>query len=193
MSCTRHERGPNAATPIESYPLNNAPTHFDSDGKAHMVDVSEKRPSVREATAAGEIVMSLSTAELIKSGDAKKGDVLGVARLAAIQSTKSTHLLIPLCHAIPVEAVTVKFNWLEIAEDDGTQGSGSEQREALLVCEVCVKTSAKTGVEMEAMMAASVGCLTVYDMVKAVERGIEVRNICLLEKKGGKTGDYLRV
>ena len=105
-----------------------------------MVDVSEKQVSIREATAVADLLMSSTTAELIQSGNAKKGDVLGVARLAAIQATKITHQLIPLCHAIPVEAVTV----------------------------------------------------TVYDMVKAVERGMEVRSICLLEKKGGKTGDFLR-
>ncbi len=158
-----------------------------------MVDVSAKSPSIREATAAGEIAMSVATAELIKSGDATKGDVLGVARLAAIQSTKSTHLLIPLCHAIPVEAVSVKFTWFEQADDQDTPRSASEARPARLLCEVCVRTSAKTGVEMEALMAVSIGCLTVYDMVKAVERGMEVMNIRLLEKKGGKTGDYHRV
>ncbi|MCP4944446.1 MAG: cyclic pyranopterin monophosphate synthase MoaC [Planctomycetaceae bacterium] len=158
-----------------------------------MVDVSAKSPSVREATAAGEIAMSIATADLIKSGDAKKGDVLGVARLAAIQSTKSTHLLIPLCHAIPVEAVTVKFEWLEQMDDQHAPSSESVPPPARLMCEVCVRTSAKTGVEMEALMAVSVGCLTVYDMVKAVERGMEVKNIRLLDKKGGKTGDYHRV
>ena len=158
-----------------------------------MVDVSTKSPSVREATAAGEIAMSIATADLIKSGDAKKGDVLGVARLAAIQSTKSTHLLIPLCHAIPVEAVTVKFEWLEQVDDQHAQSSENVPPPTRLMCEVCVRTSAKTGVEMEALMAVSVGCLTVYDMVKAVERGMEVKNIRLLDKKGGKTGDYHRV
>ena len=157
-----------------------------------MVDVSAKAPSVREATAAGEIFMAISTADLIKSGDAKKGDVLGVARLAAIQATKSTHLLVPLCHAIPVEAVSVKFNWLERSEDNSTPDSSIDRHQAVLVCEVCVRTSAKTGVEMEAMLAVSVGCLTVYDMVKAVERGIQIKNIRLLEKKGGKTGHYRR-
>lgn len=157
-----------------------------------MVDVSSKQPSVREATAVGEIAMSVATAELIRSGDAEKGDVLGVARLAAIQSTKSTHLMIPLCHAIPVEAVKVKFSWIEHEKDQNTAASACITEQATLACEVCVKTSAKTGVEMEALMAVSVGCLTVYDMVKAVERGMEVQNIRLLEKKGGKSGDYRR-
>lgn len=158
-----------------------------------MVDVSEKTPSVREATAAGEITMSRVTAELIKAGDAKKGDVLGVARLAAIQSTKSTHLLIPLCHSIPVEAVSVKFEWLNTSEDQYRQTNEGDGGEATLLCQVCVRTSAKTGVEMEALTAVAVGCLTVYDMVKAVERGMVVRNIRLLKKKGGKSGDYCRV
>ncbi len=158
-----------------------------------MVDVSAKLPSIREATAAGEIVMSIATAKLIKSGNAKKGDVLGVARLAAIQSTKNTPLLIPLCHAIPVEGVSVKFKWLEQADDQLNTSSASATHPARLMCEVHVKTSAKTGVEMEALTAASIGCLTVYDMVKAVERGMEIKNIRLLKKKGGKTGDYHRV
>ena len=158
-----------------------------------MVDVSAKHPSVREATAAGEIVMSIATAQLIKDGNAKKGDVLGVARLAAIQSTKNTHLLIPLCHAIPVEGVSVKFRWSEQAEEQSNPAVKGQEAQAVLTCAVCVRTSAKTGVEMEALVAVSVGCLTVYDMVKAVERGMEVKNIRLLEKKGGKTGVYRRL
>ena len=153
-----------------------------------MVDVSEKQVSIREATAVADLLMSSTTAELIQSGNAKKGDVLGVARLAAIQATKITHQLIPLCHAIPVEAVTVKFSW---PTEISTSGE-LEPTKSILSCKVCVRTSAKTGVEMEALTAVSVGSLTVYDMVKAVERGMEVRNICLLEKKGGKTGDFLR-
>ena len=158
-----------------------------------MVDVTAKSPSIREATAAGEIGMSMATAELIKSGNAKKGDVLGVARLAAIQSTKHTHVLIPLCHAIPVEAVSVKFKWLEQKGDQISVHSEENPHLAHLICEVSVRTSAKTGVEMEALTAVSVGCLTVYDMLKAVERGMEIKNIRLLKKKGGKTGDYQRV
>jgi cyclic pyranopterin phosphate synthase len=157
-----------------------------------MVDVSLKNASVREATAAGDVEMSVATAELIKAGNAQKGDVLGVARLAAIQATKNTHLLIPLCHAIPVEAVTVKFIWREPSAQSSDQIDGGVPNTAILRCEVCVRTSAKTGVEMEALTAASIGCLTVYDMVKAVERGIEVKSIRLLEKKGGKTGDFRR-
>ena len=148
-----------------------------------MVDVSGKQSSIREALAVGELLMHVSTARLIIAGNADKGDVLGVARLAAIQATKSTHLLIPLCHAIPVESVTVVFTWPD-------QESNSEQ--AALRCEVRVRTSAKTGVEMEALTAVSIGCLTVYDMVKAVDRGIQIRTIQLLEKSGGKSGDFRR-
>ena len=184
---------PHESPLIRSAPLKNTPTHFDSDGKAHMVDVSAKSPSIREATAAGEIVMSMATAELIKSGNANKGDVLGVARLAAIQSTKHTHLLIPLCHAIPVEGVWVKFTWREPTDDQVNANSERTPHQAHLICEARVRTSAKTGVEMEALTAVAVGCLTVYDMVKAVERGMEIKNLGLLEKKGGKTGDYQRV
>ena len=158
-----------------------------------MVDVTAKSPSIREATAAGEIGMSMATAELIKSGNAKKGDVLGIARLAAIQSTKYTHLLIPLCHSIPVEGVSVKFEWMEQTNDQSNAHSERTPHLAHLICEVSVRTTAKTGVEMEALTAVSAGCLTVYDMVKAVERGMEIKNIRLLEKKGGETGDYQRV
>jgi len=163
--------------------LSKSPTHFDDDGHVHMVDVSEKKVSVRHAVAVGEIVMQEATARLIRSGDASKGDVLGVARLAAIQATKATHQLIPLCHAIPIESVTVEFTWLG-QESDGELHS--------LKCEVAVRTSAKTGVEMEAMTAVSVACLTVYDMVKAVDRGIQIRLVHLLEKSGGKTGVFRR-
>lgn len=157
-----------------------------------MVDVSAKQVSVREATARGELLMSRPTASLIQSGNAQKGDVLGIARLAAIQATKHTPLLIPLCHAIPVEAVSVTFSWPDQPQDlTGTQNQNGHPT-AILRCEVSIKTSAKTGVEMEALTAVSVGCLTVYDMVKAVEREMEIQNIHLLQKKGGKSGDFRR-
>jgi cyclic pyranopterin phosphate synthase len=155
-----------------------------------MVDVSDKQVSTREATASGDVLMSQPTAVLIQTGTSRKGDVLGVARLAAIQATKQTSTLIPLCHAIPIESVNVTFNWVESVPE---QERGSVQHPsdlALLRCEVNVKTSAKTGVEMEALTAVSVGCLTVYDMVKAVERGMEIQNIRLLNKKGGKSGVF---
>ncbi|MGI9471196.1 MAG: cyclic pyranopterin monophosphate synthase MoaC [Rubripirellula sp.] len=163
--------------------MSDTSNHFDADGHAHMVDVSGKRVTVREALASGSVQMSIATAELIRSGHSKKGDVLGIARLAAIQSTKLTSQLIPLCHAIPVESVSVTFEWSEV---EGTQNP------VALRCEVRVRTSAKTGVEMEAMTAASIGCLTIYDMVKSVERGIEIGPIRLLEKSGGKSGEFRR-
>ncbi|TWU55413.1 cyclic pyranopterin monophosphate synthase MoaC [Rubripirellula reticaptiva] len=157
--------------------MTTSSTHFDSDGNTHMVDVSAKTPTLRIAVAAGELQMLASTAEMIRLGTAKKGDVLSVARLAAIQATKWTQLLIPLCHSIPIESVTVDFDWP--ATDR-------------LRCIVSVQTTGKTGVEMEAMTAASIGCLTVYDMVKSVDREIAVGPILLLEKQGGKSGHFIR-
>lgn len=164
--------------------MNSLPdsTHFDSDGNAHMVDVSGKHMTVREALASGDITMQTATAEMIRSGGAKKGDVLGVARLAAIQATKLTQQLIPLCHAIPIESVKVEFQWID----------ASSPSTAILRCLVRVRTTAKTGVEMEAMTAASIGCLTVYDMVKSVDRGISIGPLQLISKSGGKTGDFRR-
>lgn len=145
-----------------------------------MVDVSAKDVTVREALASGDVTMSRSTGEMIRSGTAKKGDVLGIARLAAIQATKLTQQLIPLCHAIPIEAVSVDFQWVD---DDSAD---------VLRCLVRVRTTAKTGVEMEAMTAASIGCLAVYDMVKSVDRSISIGPVQLIEKSGGKSGDFRR-
>lgn len=157
-------------------------SHFDADGNAHMVDVSGKAITVREATARGDVFMLAATGELIRGGAAKKGDVLGVARLAAIQATKLTQQLIPLCHAIPIEAVGVEFQWLPLTSEPV----------AGLRCLVSVRTSAKTGVEMEAMTAVSVACLTVYDMVKSVDREISIGPIQLVAKSGGKSGVFCR-
>ncbi len=145
-----------------------------------MVDVSAKDVTVREATAAADVVMLAATGEMIRRGQAKKGDVLGVARLAAIQASKLTQQLIPLCHAIPIEAVSVEFQW---------PPSDSEAT-ATLCCRVTVRTTSKTGVEMEAMTAAAVGSLTVYDMVKSVDREISIGPVRLLEKSGGKSGNF---
>jgi cyclic pyranopterin phosphate synthase len=146
-----------------------------------MVDVSSKAVTVRQAKARGDVVMSSTTAEMIRAGQASKGDVLGVARLAAIGATKLTGQLIPLCHPIPVEAVSVEFAW---------QPTGTPEDKVILRCFVSVRTSAKTGVEMEAMTAASIACLTVYDMVKSVERAITIGPVQLVEKSGGKSGDF---
>ncbi|MFK8113763.1 MAG: cyclic pyranopterin monophosphate synthase MoaC [Rubripirellula sp.] len=159
-----------------------ASNHFDPDGNVHMVDVSAKSETVREALASGEIRMAGETAAMIQAGTAKKGDVLGVARLAGIQATKLTQQLIPLCHAIPVEAVSVDFTFMDTP-------AGSE---AVLRCHTRVRTTAKTGVEMEAMTAVSIACLTVYDMIKSVDRGVVIGPIQLQEKSGGKSGDFRR-
>lgn len=147
-----------------------------------MVDVSAKNVTLRRAVASGDVNVSRLTAEMIRGGTAKKGDVLGVARIAAIQATKLTQQLIPLCHAIPIEAVTVDFDWPE----------SNSAALALLRCSVEVCTSSKTGVEMEAMTAVSVACLTVYDMVKSVDREVSIGPIHLLEKSGGKSGEFCR-
>lgn len=140
-----------------------------------MVDVSAKPTTIRTANAAGTITMQAATAEMIRGGTATKGDVLAVARLAGITATKLTPLLIPLCHAIAIEAVEVHFRF----ENDTT-----------LRCEVEVRTSGKTGVEMEALTAVATACLTVYDMCKSVDRGMTISNIHLLHKSGGASGTY---
>lgn len=143
-----------------------------------MVDVSQKPTTIRAATAEACIVMQAGTLEMIQRGTHKKGDVLAVARLAAIMATKQTQQLIPLCHAIPIEAVEVTFT--------------PDTETALLACRVTVRTTAKTGVEMEAMTGAAMAALTVYDMCKSVDRDMEVRAVRLLAKTGGKSGDYQR-
>ncbi len=150
-------------------------THFDAAGQAQMVDVSAKPTTLRTATAVGCISMRAETAAMIRCGTAAKGDVLGIARLAAITATKLTPLLIPLCHAIAVEAVEVHFRF----DDDVT-----------LCCAVDVRTSGKTGVEMEAMTAVAAACLTVYDMCKSVDRGMTIGNVRLSHKSGGASGTF---
>jgi cyclic pyranopterin phosphate synthase len=151
--------------------------HFNADGDVHMVDVSAKPATVRVAVASGDVVMQLETATLIRESAAEKGDVLAVARIAAISATKWTQHLIPLCHSIPVESVSVKFSWPE---------------EARLRCTARVQTVGKTGVEMEAMTAVSIACLTVYDMVKSVDRAMTIGPIELVEKSGGASGHFVR-
>ena len=157
--------------------------HFDADGHPRMVDISDKPTTQRSAIAESHVVMTVETASKIRAGDFRKGDVLAVARLAAIMATKHTSLLIPLCHPIPVEGVEVSFDWLP-NESDSTV--------AWLRCRVVVRTSGRTGVEMEALTAASVAALTVYDMCKSVERGMEIGPTRLLEKAGGKSGHFVR-
>ena len=160
-------------------------SHFDPDGNPHLVDVSAKSATVRVATAAGRVVMNAGAAELTRSGANRKGDVLMVARLAAIQAAKMTERLIPLCHAIAIEAVEVGFEWIE---GEPTDPDVSQTR--VLECRVTVRTTAKTGVEMEAMSGVSVACLTVYDMLKSVDRGMILGPIRLISKSGGKSGNF---
>ena len=151
-------------------------SHFDRDGQAHMVDVSEKNATHRIATATGKVLMARATLDLIMSGHAKKGDVLGVARLAGIMAAKKTADLIPLCHPLMLTKVS-----LTLTPDPTLCG---------VLLEATVKTSGQTGVEMEALTAVSVACLTIYDMVKAVEREMQITDIRLILKDGGKSGLY---
>ena len=151
-------------------------THIDAKGEARMVDVSAKPSTERIAVAEGMVIMQKATLKLIVEGNAKKGDVLGTARIAAIMAAKRTHELIPLCHPLLLSKVEV-----DIEPDAKLPG-----------CRVraTVKVSGQTGVEMEALTAVSVGCLTIYDMVKAADRGIRIEGIHLVEKKGGKSGHF---
>jgi len=149
-------------------------THLDANGEAQMVDVSGKDVTVREATAEGRINLKPDTIELLYSGGLPKGDALGVARIAAIQAAKKTSDLIPLCHPLMIDKVEVEF----------------AQELNAVVLKAMVRCSGKTGVEMEALTAVSVGLLTLYDMVKAVERSAQIEGIGLIEKRGGKTGHW---
>jgi len=151
-------------------------THFDQQGRAVMVDVSEKSETHRVAVAMGRIHMLPDTLARILAGRAGKGDVLGVARIAAIQATKRTGELIPLCHPIALTRVVVEFE--------------SSLSEATIECRVTAETVGKTGVEMEALTGVSVGLLTIYDMCKAIDRGMRIDALCLLEKQGGRSGDW---
>ena len=151
-------------------------THFDAQGQAHMVDVADKASTRRRATADGWIEMLPATRELIESGHAKKGDVLGVARIAAIQAAKKTSDLIPLCHPLALTRVAVEFT-IDAARN-------------AVCCRATVETVGQTGVEMEALTAVQVGLLTIYDMCKAVDRGMVMTGVRLLEKEGGKSGRW---
>jgi cyclic pyranopterin monophosphate synthase len=151
-------------------------THIDRGGAARMVDVSEKPATERVAVAAGFVRMSAATLDLVLSGNAKKGDVLGAARIAGIMAAKKTHELIPLCHPLGITKAEI-----DIAPQQDPPG---------LAIRATVKVTGQTGVEMEALTAVSVACLTVYDMIKAVERGVTIEAIRLVEKRGGKSGHY---
>jgi cyclic pyranopterin phosphate synthase len=151
-------------------------THLGSGGEAHMVDVAAKAATERIATAEGRVVMSAATLAIVLKGDAKKGDVLGAARIAGIMAAKRTHELIPLCHPLLLTNVQV-----DITPDRKLPG---------LAVQATVKVIGQTGVEMEALTAVSVACLTIYDMVKSVERGMRIEGIHVVEKRGGKSGTY---
>jgi cyclic pyranopterin monophosphate synthase len=152
-------------------------THFDTQGQAHMVDVADKAHTRRVGVASGRIVMLPTTLTLIQGGTAKKGDVLGIARIAGIQAAKKTSDLIPLCHPLALTRVAVEF-----AVDETTHS---------VHCTATVETVGQTGVEMEALTAVQVALLTIYDMCKAVDRGMTMTDIRLLEKHGGKSGSYV--
>ena len=151
-------------------------SHFDASGQAHMVDVGSKAETARRAMASGRIRMQAETLALVQDGTAKKGDVIGIARIAAIQASKRTSELIPLCHPLPLTRVAVEF---DIDVDESS-----------ITCTVTAETLGRTGVEMQAMTAVSVGLLTLYDMLKAVDRGMCIESIRLLEKEGGKSGSW---
>ena len=151
-------------------------THLAKSGEARMVDVSAKAATERVAVAEGRVVMAMSTLDLVRKGNAKKGDVLGAARIAGIMAAKRSHELIPLCHPLNITKVDV-----DLRPDPKLPG---------VVVRATVSVTGRTGVEMEALTAASVACLTIYDMVKAIERGMRIEGIRLIEKRGGKSGEW---
>jgi len=151
-------------------------SHLDAQGQAHMVDVGDKAETTRIAIAEGSVVMAPETIAIVRDGNAKKGDVLGTARLAGIMAAKRTHELIPLCHPLLLSKIAV-----DLELDEALPGVRVRAE---------VKLKGQTGVEMEALTAVSVACLTVYDMVKAVDRAMRIENIRLLHKSGGRSGEY---
>ncbi len=153
-------------------------THFDKDGRPRMVDVSEKTESARRAVAEGRVVFSKDAYRSVREGGVKKGDIASVAELAGIMGAKRTSDLIPLCHPLPIDKVSLRVD--------------TDDEASAFVVTVEVKTSGKTGVEMEALTAVSVACLTIYDMAKAVDKSMTIEGVRLLEKSGGKSGDFQR-
>ena len=153
-------------------------THFDDDGKAVMVDITEKNVTERTAVATGEIVMNKETLEAVKKGNIKKGDVLGVARIAAIMAAKQTHSLIPMCHNILLTNAKIEFSF--------------DNEENKILIKSTVKTTGKTGVEMEALTMVAIAGLTIYDMCKSMDKFMVIGEITLVEKHGGKSGDWVK-
>ena len=156
----------------------NKLTHFDDDGKAVMVDITEKNVTERTAVATGEIVMNRETLEAVKKGNIKKGDVLGTARIAAIMAAKQTQSLIPMCHNILLTNAKIEFSF----DDEGNK----------ILIKSTVKTTGKTGVEMEALTMVSIAGLTIYDMCKSMDKSMVIGEIRLVEKHGGKSGDWIK-
>ena len=155
---------------------NNPLTHFDADGQAHMVDVTAKAATHRVAVAEGRIVMNAATLAIILAGSAKKGDVLGIARVAGIMAAKKTSDLIPLCHPLALTKVAIEFD--------------PHPEQCAVACRASVETVGPTGVEMEALTAVQIALLTIYDMCKAVDRGMTITDVKLLQKHGGKSGSF---
>jgi cyclic pyranopterin monophosphate synthase len=151
-------------------------SHIDQRGQAHMVDVSAKNLTERIAVAEGRVIMRKETLDAVIAGNAQKGDVLGAARLAGIMAAKRTHGLIPLCHPLPITTVEIEIN--------------PEHSLPGFLVQATVKVTGQTGVEMEALVAVSIACLTIYDMAKAIEKGMHIEGIRLLSKSGGKSGDF---
>jgi cyclic pyranopterin phosphate synthase len=162
---------------LHCFAMSSPLTHFDTAGQAHMVDVGAKAETQRVARAEGVIRMLPATFALVAAGGAKKGDVIGVARIAAIQAAKRCADLVPLCHPLPITRVAVEF--------------ALEKATSRVRCTAQVETFGRTGVEMEALCAVQVGLLTVYDMCKAVDRGMVIDGVRVLEKRGGKSGDWV--
>ena len=156
----------------------SALTHFDAHGQAHMVDVAAKASTHRIAIAQGRICMAPATLAIILQGNAKKGDVLGIARIAGIMAAKKTSELIPLCHPLALTRVAVEF-------------SSSSEADSCILCSAAAETIGPTGVEMEALTAVQIALLTIYDMCKAVDRGMTITDVKLLEKHGGKSGSFI--
>lgn len=156
----------------------DALTHFDENGKAVMVDVSDKGCTKREATACGSITVNQAVYEAIESGRSKKGDVLAVATVAGIMAAKKTYELIPMCHILPIDKCSITYEM------------DASARKITVFCNVIY--TGKTGVEMEALTGASVALLTIYDMCKALDRGMIISDVCLMHKSGGKSGEYIR-
>jgi|TARA_B110000438_G_scaffold38423_1_gene38179 cyclic pyranopterin phosphate synthase len=157
---------------------NSQLTHLDSSGSARMVDVSTKDITTREATAQSKVFLKKETLELITQGNIPKGDVFASARIAGIMAAKETHRLIPLCHPLPITAVTIEINADNSADEPN------------IIIAATVRVNSQTGVEMEALTAASIAALTIYDMCKAVDRGMTISDVKLLKKSGGRSGSY---